>query len=121
MTFTDMKYFLLIALLSLLCNFVVTAQTRIQKIDTLLEDVHREEAFSGNVLIAEKGKIFYHPGGDIGYTNYFLRNVDKDQAIIILSNIVLLRHYTPTAFMKILNGENYKLDFKSLSSVMGRD
>lgn len=66
------------------------------------------------------GKIVYHPGGDIGYTSYFLRNATKDQTIIILSNIELLRHYTPTALLRILNGESYKLDAKSLAASMGK-
>ena len=68
-----------------------------------------------------KGKIVYHPGGDIGFVSYFLRNTTKNQAVIILSNIELLRHYTPTALMKILNGEPFKLDLKSLASAMGRE
>jgi CubicO group peptidase (beta-lactamase class C family) len=68
-----------------------------------------------------RGKIIYHPGGDIGYTSYFLRNTTKDQTVIILSNIELLRHYTPTALMKILNKEPYKLDVKSLAVAMARE
>lgn len=68
-----------------------------------------------------KGKVVYHPGGDIGYTSYFLRNTTKDQAVIILSNIELLRHYTPTAILKILNGEPFKLDIKSLAVAMGKE
>jgi CubicO group peptidase (beta-lactamase class C family) len=67
------------------------------------------------------GKIVYHPGGDIGFVSYFLRNTTKNQTVIILSNIELLRHYTPTALMKILNGEPYKLDVKSLATAMGRE
>jgi CubicO group peptidase (beta-lactamase class C family) len=67
------------------------------------------------------GKIVYHPGGDIGYTSYFLRNATKDRAVIILSNIELLRHYTPTALMRILNDEPFKLDVKSLAAAMGRE
>jgi CubicO group peptidase (beta-lactamase class C family) len=66
------------------------------------------------------GKIVYHPGGDIGYVSYFLRNTTRDQAIVILSNIELLRHYTPTSLMRILNDESYKLDLKSLATSMGR-
>lgn len=68
-----------------------------------------------------KGRIVYHPGGDIGYASYFLRNTTKDQTVIILSNIELLRHYTPTALMKILNDESYKLDLKSLAGALGRE
>ena len=66
-------------------------------------------------------KIVYHPGGDIGFVSYFLRNTTKDQAVIILSNIELLRHYTPTALLKILNGEPYRLDVKSLATAMGKE
>jgi len=68
-----------------------------------------------------QGKIVYHPGGDIGYTSYFLRNATKDQTVIVLSNIELLRHFTPTALMKILNNEPYKLDLKSLAVTLGRE
>jgi tetratricopeptide (TPR) repeat protein len=66
------------------------------------------------------GKIVYHPGGDIGYVSYFLRNISKDQSVIILSNIEGLRHYTPTGLMRILNDEPYKLDLKSLAGAMGK-
>jgi CubicO group peptidase (beta-lactamase class C family) len=67
------------------------------------------------------GKIVYHPGGDVGYVSYFLRNTTKDQAVIVLSNIELLRHYTPTGLMRILNDEPYKIDIKSLAVIMGRE
>jgi CubicO group peptidase (beta-lactamase class C family) len=67
------------------------------------------------------GTIVYHPGGDIGYVSYFLRNTTKDQSVIILSNLEGLRHYTPTSLMRILNGEPYKLDLKSLAGAMGKE
>lgn len=66
-------------------------------------------------------KIVYHPGGDIGYASYILRNTARDQSVIILSNIELLRHYTPSSLMRILNGRPYKLDIKSLATAMGRE
>jgi tetratricopeptide (TPR) repeat protein len=66
------------------------------------------------------GKIVYHPGGDIGYVSYFLRNTTKDQSVIVLSNIELLHHYTPTSLMRIINNEPYKLDVKSLAGAMGK-
>lgn len=65
------------------------------------------------------GRVVYHPGGDVGYAACFLRNTTRDQTVILLSNIELLRHYTPTALLRILNGEPYKLDLKSLASAMG--
>lgn len=67
------------------------------------------------------GRIVYHPGGDVGFTSYFLRNTTKDQTVVVLSNIELLRHNTPTALMRVLNGESYRLDLKSLATAMGRE
>lgn len=67
------------------------------------------------------GRVVYHPGGDVGYTAYFIRNTTRDQTVILLSNIELLRHYTPTALLRILNGEPYRLDLKSLAAAMGRE
>ena len=34
------------------------AQTRVEKLDALLGEIHSGDAFSGNVLVAEKGKSF---------------------------------------------------------------
>jgi CubicO group peptidase (beta-lactamase class C family) len=80
-----------------------------------------KDALGWFVADEASGKIVYHPGGDIGYVSYFLRNTTKDQSVIILSNIELLRHYTPTSLMRILNEEPYKLDLKSLAVAMGRE
>lgn len=66
-------------------------------------------------------RIVYHPGGDVGFVSYFLRNTTRDQTVVVLSNIELLRHYTPTALLRIMNGEPYKLDLKSLAVAMGRE
>lgn len=67
------------------------------------------------------GRVVYHPGGDVGYTAYFIRNTTRDQTVILLSNIELLRYYTLTALLRILNGEPYRLDLKSLANAMGRE
>ena len=67
------------------------------------------------------GRILYHPGGDVGFAAYLIRNPSRDQTVIVLSNIELLRHLTPTALMRILNGEPYRLDLKSVASAMGRE
>ena len=80
-----------------------------------------QDALGWFVADERSGKIAYHPGGDIGYVSYFLRNTTKDQTVIILSNIELLRHYTPTGLMRILNDESYKLDIKSLAGAMGKE
>lgn len=80
-----------------------------------------KDALGWFVADERSGKIVYHPGGDIGYVSYFLRNTTKDQSVIVLSNIELLRHYTPTSLMRILNDEPYKLDVKSLAGAMGKE
>jgi CubicO group peptidase (beta-lactamase class C family) len=80
-----------------------------------------KDALGWFVADDRSGKIVYHPGGDIGYVSYFLRNITKDQAVIVLSNIELMRHYTPTGLMRILNDEPYKLDVKSLAGAMGKE
>jgi CubicO group peptidase (beta-lactamase class C family) len=80
-----------------------------------------KDALGWFVADDESGKIAYHPGGDIGYVSYLLRNTTKDQSVIVLSNIEGLRHYTPTSLMRILNDEPYKLDIKSLAVAMGKE
>jgi hypothetical protein len=46
---------------------ICSAQNRIQNIDSILSKLNQEEAFSGNVLIYEKGKIIYEKS--FGYAN----------------------------------------------------
>jgi len=80
-----------------------------------------KDALGWFVADGTSGRVVYHPGGDIGYVSYFLRNMTRDQSVIILSNIELLRHNTPTALLRILNEEPYRLDLKSLANAMGRE
>lgn len=80
-----------------------------------------KDALGWFVADGPRGKIVYHPGGDIGFVSYFLRNMTRDQTVIVISNIESLRHYTPTALMRILNDEPYKLDIKSLAREMGKE
>lgn len=67
------------------------------------------------------GKIVFHSGGAVGFVSYFLRNLTKDQCVIILTNNELVRHYTPTGVMRILNNQPYKLDDKSLAKTLGKE
>lgn len=67
------------------------------------------------------GKIVYHPGGTVGFVSYFLRNITKDQCVVILTNNETLKHYTPSAVMRILNNQPYKLDNKSLAKALGKE
>lgn len=67
------------------------------------------------------GKIVFHPGGVVGYVSYFLRNLSKDQCVVVLTNNENLKNYTPTALLRILNGQSYKLDKKSLAAALGKE
>lgn len=67
------------------------------------------------------GKIVYHPGATVGFVSYFLRNITKDQCVIILTNNEMMRHYTATAVMRVLNNQPYKLDNKSLAKALGKE
>lgn len=67
------------------------------------------------------GKIVYHPGGVVGYVSYFLRNLSKNQCIVVLTNSENLKHYTPTALLRILNDQPFNLDKKSLAAALGRE
>lgn len=67
------------------------------------------------------GKIVYHPGGVVGYISYFLRNLTKNQCVIVLANNENLKHYTPTALLRILDNQPYKLDKKSLAAALGKE
>jgi hypothetical protein len=53
-----MKFILQIILLFLFCS-LASAQAEIKTVDALLNQLRAEANFSGNVLIAEKGKVFY--------------------------------------------------------------
>ena len=70
---------------------------------------------------AGDGKIVYHPGGVVGYVSYFLRNLTKNQTVILLANNENLKHYTPTALLRILDNQPYKLDKKSLAAALGKE
>jgi CubicO group peptidase (beta-lactamase class C family) len=66
------------------------------------------------------GTVVYHPGGDIGFVSYFMRNITRDQTVIILANNEVIRHSTATSLMRILNHQPYKLDTKSLARALGK-
>lgn len=67
------------------------------------------------------GTIVYHPGGDIGFVSYFIRNITRDQCVVILTNNEVVRHSTATSLMRVLNNQSYKLDTKSLARALGKE
>ncbi len=68
----------------------------------------------GWCVAKDNSNIVYHAGGIIGARSFFIRNLEKDQCIIILTNNQEMNRYNFTFPMKILNQQNYKLDPISL-------
>lgn len=64
------------------------------------------------------GKIVFHSGGFQGGRSFFIRNLQKDQCIILLTNNIETDRYTFTAPMRMLNGLPYQLDRISLPRVV---
>ena len=60
------------------------------------------------------GKIVFHAGGIRGGRSFFIRNITKDQVIIMLTNNELTDRHTFTTPMRILNEQSYEIDKKSL-------
>jgi CubicO group peptidase (beta-lactamase class C family) len=67
------------------------------------------------------GRIVFHAGGNPGYSAYYLRNLDNDQCVVILTNgDGMVGHFTSSSFMRILNGRDYQLDSRSLVKTVGK-
>lgn len=60
------------------------------------------------------GKIVFHSGGFQGGRSFLIRNLNKDQCVILLTNNVETNRYTFSAPMRILNHAPYQLDRISL-------
>ncbi len=60
------------------------------------------------------GRIAFHSGGFRGGRSLLIRNLDKDQVIIILTNNTETDHHSFTFPMRALNQQDYQLDLISL-------
>jgi len=67
------------------------------------------------------GQIVYHAGGFRGGRSFFIRNTEKDQCIIMLTNNDLTNIHTFTAPMRILNKQTYQVDKKSLPKLFSAE
>ncbi len=67
------------------------------------------------------GKIVFHSGGTMGGRTFLIRNISKDQCVILLSNNDFTNRYTYTTPMRILNGLSYQLDRESLPDAFVRE
>ena len=67
-----------------------------------------------------KGKIVFHHGGGMGIEAMFIRNISKDQTVIVFDN---MKHYafnTAINALKILNGEKIPTPKKSIAKLYGK-
>ena len=66
------------------------------------------------------GRIVFHAGGFRGGRSFFIRNLDKDQVIILLTNNTETNRHTFTFPMRALNQQKYVLDKKSLARAFSK-
>lgn len=67
------------------------------------------------------GKIVFHTGGMPGAVTAFIRNVSKDQTVIVLNNIThRSTHNSAMSLMYLLNGGIAQTDKKSLANEFAR-
>ena len=66
------------------------------------------------------GRVVYHPGGEPATRSYFMRNVDEDRCVIILTNNNLTNHRTFTFPMRVMQGDGFILQKKSLAFWVGK-
>ena len=67
-----------------------------------------------------EGKIVYHTGAEPGTKSYFVRNVEKDRVVIVLTNNYLTSHQACTFPMRILAKKPYSLKKKSIAYAIGQ-
>src|SRR6202000_2591723 len=64
------------------------------------------------------GKVVFHPGGDIGAVTILLRNIDKDQTIILLDNVTHRGvHSIGVDMLNLLNNRPVNTDKQSLAQL----
>ena len=75
----------------------------------------------GWCIAKDKPSIVYHAGGIVGSRSFFIRNMVKDQCIVILTNNQEMNRYNFTFPMKILSEEKYQLDPISLPKLFAKE
>jgi len=67
-----------------------------------------------------KGKIVFHHGGGMGIEAMFIRNITKDQTVIVFDNMKHHAFNTSMNALKILNGEKIPMPKKSIAKLYGK-
>jgi CubicO group peptidase (beta-lactamase class C family) len=77
-----------------------------EKIDAFMQQLHKKNAFNGNVLVAKKGKILYE--GSFGWANHLTRDSLKLDSRFELASVS--KTMTGTAIMQLWEEGKIKLD-----------
>lgn len=67
-----------------------------------------------------RGKVVFHHGGGIGIETMFVRNITKNQTVILFDNMKNYAFDKAMNALKILNGEFVALPKKSIAKLYGR-
>ena len=67
------------------------------------------------------GKVIFHTGAEPGTKSYYLRNVEKDRMVVVMTNNYLTKHQTCTFPMKVLEGKTYDLQKKSIAFAIAKE
>ena len=67
-----------------------------------------------------KGKVVFHHGGGLGIEAMFVRNIAKDQTIILFDNMKNPAFDKAMNALRILNGEKVALPKKSIAKLYGK-
>lgn len=65
------------------------------------------------------GKLVYHSGAAMGLSSNILRNVTKQQTVILFDNTHFNAHENATKIMMLLNGKNVEQPKKSIAKIYG--
>ncbi|GAB3958767.1 hypothetical protein GCM10028805_53730 [Spirosoma harenae] len=67
------------------------------------------------------GKVVFHSGGEPGAVTMFIRNVTKNQTVIVLNNVThRSTHTTAMSLLYVLNGGNAQTDKRSIANEFSR-
>ncbi|ESU22900.1 penicillin-binding protein, beta-lactamase class C [Flavobacterium enshiense DK69] len=90
----------------LLIGQILFGQNRVQKIDSLLTVMHKNEKLNGSVLIAEKGKVIYKHS--FGYSNEETKQELDENSIFELASCS--KQFTAMAIMMLKENGRLNLD-----------
>lgn len=101
-----MRYFLLTIAFIILAHDLCPAQERVQTMDSILSRLSREDSFSGNVLISERGRVIYEKS--FGYADAASRKPLDAGTIFLVGSVA--KTFTATAVLILKERGRLALD-----------